>query len=93
MTSRTTSASFLSDHLAEVPTGEMRGWCARRGLPCRAELLGQFQQPDLRPDDLLVLCHAVVSVAADGRATVPDQGENRVPPTGSTYENQQRMSD
>jgi hypothetical protein len=24
----------------------------------------------------------VVSVAADGRATVPDQGENRVPPTG-----------
>jgi hypothetical protein len=39
-------------------------------------------QPDLRPDDLLVLGHVVVSITADGRATVPDQGENRVPPTG-----------
>src|SRR4029077_13219249 len=45
-----------------------------------AELLGQFQQPYLHADDLLLLGHVVVSVHAGGRAAVPALGENRVPP-------------
>src|SRR6516164_5337261 len=32
----------------------------------RAELLGQFEQTDLRPDDLLFLCHIVISVPPAG---------------------------
>src|SRR6516162_4153514 len=31
-----------------------------------AELLGQFEQTDLRPDDLLFLCHIVISVPPAG---------------------------
>src|SRR4029077_545086 len=50
------------------------------GLTDVAELLGQFQQPYLHADDLLLLGHVVVSVHAGRRAAVPALGENRVPP-------------
>src|SRR5438105_6610935 len=53
------------------------------GLTDVAELLGQFQQPYLHADDLLLLYYVVVSVHAGGRAAVPALGENRVPPPGS----------
>jgi hypothetical protein len=38
-----------------------------------AELLGQFQEPDLGSDDLLVLGH-IMSPSAGGQAAVPAQG-------------------
>src|SRR4029077_2616821 len=50
------------------------------GLGDAAELRGQFQQPDLHANDLLLLGHVIVSVHAGGRAAVPALGENRVPP-------------
>src|SRR6185503_12716038 len=36
------------------------------GLADVAELLGQFQQPDLHSDDLLFLGHIVISVPPEG---------------------------
>ena len=51
-----------------------------------AELLGQLEQSDLHPDDLLFLRHLVSPFHVGGRAAVPAQGENRVPPTGSASE-------
>src|SRR5207237_8119302 len=36
------------------------------GLADIAELLGQFQEPDLRSDDLLFLGHSVISVPPEG---------------------------
>src|SRR5439155_18134851 len=52
------------------------------GLADVPELLGQLQQPDLRSDNLLLLCHRGLPHAG-GRAAVPALGENRVPPSGS----------
>src|SRR5262245_27546307 len=45
------------------------------------ELLGELQQSDLRPNDLLFLRHFVISVPAEGRVAVPARGENRAPPS------------
>ena len=56
------------------------------GLADVAELLGQFQQPDLHSDDLLVLGHIADLRPAEGRAAVPARGENRDPPSGSASE-------
>src|SRR5207302_10572584 len=53
------------------------------GLAHVAHLLGQFQQPSLDADDLLLLGHVVISVSPNGRAAVPALGENRDPPFGS----------
>src|SRR6516225_11590362 len=36
------------------------------GLADIAELLGQFQEPDLRSDDLLILGHSLISVSPEG---------------------------
>jgi hypothetical protein len=52
------------------------------GLADIAELLGQFQQSDLRSNNLLLLCHRGHPHSA-GRAAVPALCENRVPPSGS----------
>ena len=49
-----------------------------------AELLRQLQKPHLGPDNLLFLCHRMVSAAAaGGQVAVPISAQNRNPPTGS----------
>jgi hypothetical protein len=53
------------------------------GLRHVAELLGELQQPDLGPDDLLFLGHGWSPFPAGGQGAVPAWGENRAPPTGS----------
>jgi hypothetical protein len=62
------------------------------GLADIAELLGELQQTNLHPDDLLLLRHIVISVPAEGRVAVPARGENRAPPS-APFGNQQRLSD
>jgi hypothetical protein len=47
------------------------------------ELLRQLQKPHLGPDNLLFLCHHMVSAAAGGQAAVPISAQNRNPPTSS----------
>src|SRR5262249_20475334 len=49
------------------------------GLADIAELLGQFQEPDLRSDDLLILGHSLISVSPEGGSR-SRTGENRAPP-------------
>jgi hypothetical protein len=63
------------------------------GLAHVAKLLRQFQQADLRPDDLLCLRHVAVSVAAGGRAAVPTGVRTTPRPPALVCENQQRLSD
>ena len=57
-----------------------------------AELPGQFQQPDLRSDDLLFLGHVVRLRPAEGRGTVPARGEKPRPALRLRFGNQQRLS-
>src|SRR5439155_4440404 len=48
-----------------------------------AELLGELQQSDLRPNDLLLLCHFVISVPPKGGSRSQLRVRNRAPPSGS----------
>src|SRR5262249_24007645 len=52
------------------------------GLADIAELLGQLQQSDLRPNDLLLLRHFVISNPPKGGSRSQLGGENRAPPSG-----------
>ena len=61
------------------------------GLADIAELLGQFQQPDLRSDNLLLLCHRGLPHAG-GRAAVPALVRTASRPPAPGSENQLRLS-
>src|ERR1700757_1853510 len=61
------------------------------GLADVAELLGQFQQPDLGPDDLLLLRHRGLPYAA-GRAAVPALVRTAPRPPAPVLGNQLRLS-
>src|SRR5215472_19141211 len=61
------------------------------GLTDIAELLGQFQQPDLRSDNLLLLCHRGLPHAG-GRAAVPALVRTASRPPAPASENQLRLS-
>ena len=53
------------------------------GLADIAELLGELQQSDLRPNNLLLLCHFVISVPPKGGSRSQLRVRNRAPPSGS----------
>src|SRR5215831_11663087 len=55
------------------------------GLAHVTKLFGQFEQTDLRSDNLLVLGHSRDLRPAAGRRAVPASGENRAPPSGSVF--------
>jgi hypothetical protein len=62
----------------------------RAGLADIAELTGEFQQPDLGADDLLLLCPLRCSCVLSGFSVPPvggprseHRGKDRAPPTGS----------
>src|SRR5262249_22050901 len=53
------------------------------GLADIAELLGQFQEPDLRSDDLLILGHSLISVSPEGGSRSSPVRDRAPPPAPS----------